>query len=106
MIRRPPRSTLFPYTTLFRSHSRRSGVRQVEVFKTVRNREAVLPIAVVFNVAEDSPQNAPRLLVGNETSVLVDQALRCQLSGATHLPERVDVEGLRLSKDRIGDQPI
>src|SRR5689334_23714732 len=24
MLRRPPRSTLFPYTTLFRSHSRRS----------------------------------------------------------------------------------
>src|SRR2546425_9751955 len=25
MIRRPPRSTLFPYTTLFRSHERRRG---------------------------------------------------------------------------------
>src|SRR2546430_4266777 len=25
MIRRPPRSTLFPYTTLFRSHCRASG---------------------------------------------------------------------------------
>src|SRR2546427_10524271 len=25
MIRRPPRSTLFPYTTLFRSHPPRSG---------------------------------------------------------------------------------
>src|SRR2546423_2569859 len=25
MIRRPPRSTLFPYTTLFRSHSRNCG---------------------------------------------------------------------------------
>src|SRR3712207_8494745 len=25
MIRRPPRSTLFPYTTLFRSHSRRAS---------------------------------------------------------------------------------
>src|SRR2546427_8294729 len=25
MIRRPPRSTLFPYTTLFRSHSTASG---------------------------------------------------------------------------------
>src|SRR5258708_13290582 len=25
MIRRPPRSTLFPYTTLFRSHSRESS---------------------------------------------------------------------------------
>src|SRR3712207_8920305 len=28
MIRRPPRSTLFPYTTLFRSHLRRHGPRQ------------------------------------------------------------------------------
>src|SRR5690242_21550083 len=27
MIRRPPRSTLFPYTTLFRSWSRRLGGR-------------------------------------------------------------------------------
>src|SRR5256885_7774187 len=27
MIRRPPRSTLFPYTTLFRSHDGRSGPR-------------------------------------------------------------------------------
>src|SRR5690242_21216171 len=26
MIRRPPRSTLFPYTTLFRSHHRRPDV--------------------------------------------------------------------------------
>src|SRR2546426_8658868 len=25
MIRRPPRSTLFPYTTLFRSHASRQG---------------------------------------------------------------------------------
>src|SRR3712207_7131278 len=29
MIRRPPRSTLFPYTTLFRSQGR--GIRAVEV---------------------------------------------------------------------------
>src|SRR2546430_5328812 len=27
MIRRPPRSTLFPYTTLFRSRRRRDGTR-------------------------------------------------------------------------------
>src|SRR2546426_9309055 len=27
MIRRPPRSTLFPYTTLFRSHRRSGGQR-------------------------------------------------------------------------------
>src|SRR5688572_31683220 len=29
MVRRPPRSTLFPYTTLFRSESRLSDVRAV-----------------------------------------------------------------------------
>src|SRR2546422_2427857 len=29
MIRRPPRSTLFPYTTLFRSHVR--GVRELDL---------------------------------------------------------------------------
>src|SRR2546425_3738213 len=28
MIRRPPRSTLFPYTTLFRSHQRQPPVRE------------------------------------------------------------------------------
>src|SRR6266571_6496577 len=28
MIRRPPRSTLFPYTTLFRSHERGRGLTQ------------------------------------------------------------------------------
>src|SRR2546430_8299860 len=30
MIRRPPRSTLFPYTTLFRSRSWRGGGREFE----------------------------------------------------------------------------
>src|SRR2546430_11857374 len=31
MIRRPPRSTLFPYTTLFRSPDHPRGVREQEV---------------------------------------------------------------------------
>src|SRR2546429_5739334 len=30
MIRRPPRSTLFPYTTLFRSQAVREGLTQAE----------------------------------------------------------------------------
>src|SRR2546427_12853330 len=34
MIRRPPRSTLFPYTTLFRSH--RGPVAEPEVHDTAR----------------------------------------------------------------------
>src|SRR3712207_8703320 len=32
MIRRPPRSTLFPYTTLFRSVTARTGPQNIEIF--------------------------------------------------------------------------
>src|SRR3712207_6863375 len=35
MIRRPPRSTLFPYTTLFRSSPRSASSRAVEAFSAV-----------------------------------------------------------------------
>src|SRR5256885_11011918 len=45
MIRRPPRSTLFPYTTLFRSYSRSqvtnsstSRLRHIQVGKRTLNR--------------------------------------------------------------------
>src|SRR5256885_10256978 len=43
MIRRPPRSTLFPYTTLFRSHasrerSREHGGPRFQSYETHRNR--------------------------------------------------------------------
>src|SRR5256885_6732880 len=33
MIRRPPRSTLFPYTTLFRSHFRADAVRGANILQ-------------------------------------------------------------------------
>src|SRR5256885_16538609 len=45
MIRRPPRSTLFPYTTLFRSHLQRRAiiyVRQSTFIQVVQNRESQL----------------------------------------------------------------
>src|SRR2546430_10155995 len=37
MIRRPPRSTLFPYTTLFRSAGRRCGSRPTWVARARRS---------------------------------------------------------------------
>src|SRR5574337_2169610 len=42
MIRRPPRSTLFPYTTLFRS---RFGVRHKERLKQLRKEVDVLTMS-------------------------------------------------------------
>src|SRR3712207_8755523 len=46
MIRRPPRSTLFPYTTLFRSHERTNergnAVELLQLDRLPRNRRVVL----------------------------------------------------------------
>src|SRR5258707_9670230 len=39
MIRRPPRSTLFPYTTLFRSHTFRRPARSVSPEAAARSRK-------------------------------------------------------------------
>src|SRR3712207_8004169 len=41
MIRRPPRSTLFPYTTLFRSHQQ--GEREVDREKAQPDAHRLLP---------------------------------------------------------------
>src|SRR5437899_10107485 len=43
MIRRPPRSTLFPYTTLFRSQE---GEPAAEIKEAVRRRRMVLEVGV------------------------------------------------------------
>src|SRR5438876_4736844 len=47
MIRRPPRSTLFPYTTLFRSPARdprqRHAIAQRRVLARLENQTALLP---------------------------------------------------------------
>src|SRR5438552_11265677 len=44
MIRRPPRSTLFPYTTLFRSHPRDFGEEDADLDE----REVPIPEDVLF----------------------------------------------------------
>src|SRR5258708_28698834 len=58
MIRRPPRSTLFPYTTLFRSHLidridplRRTGKRLRRVAFVARHRAGLL--RRLFELADD-----------------------------------------------------
>src|SRR2546427_9541850 len=38
MIRRPPRSTLFPYTTLFRSPAKRVARDEAQVFRCVSKK--------------------------------------------------------------------
>src|SRR3712207_7652820 len=55
MIRRPPRSTLFPYTTLFRSHHRGAGDNSSRRPDAVRNGVfgAFAPIDGLTHTTED-----------------------------------------------------
>src|SRR3712207_8173277 len=52
MIRRPPRSPLFPYTTLFRSHARAGHLVACEAPRHVAQ---VVPHGVVLTGAGDAP---------------------------------------------------
>src|SRR3712207_9099741 len=74
MIRRPPRSTLFPYTTLFRSHHERAihhkqrllGHRRVEPLRAGRVRRGEVERAeqvrqvLAVNEAVDGPPPGER----------------------------------------------
>src|SRR5947209_8607830 len=64
MIRRPPRSTLFPYTTLFRARPSQSPapLTRYNVGNCMKNW--ILPTGCVFLAALLSSQPAPREQVG------------------------------------------
>src|SRR2546428_10735145 len=75
MIRRPPRSTLFPYTTLFRSI-------------LVRKAEASLRIKYVRNGG--TSLDAPVWIVGADDCPGPDEAVDRHPDSLDHLPVRVD----------------
>ena len=64
MIRRPPRSTLFPYTTLFRSH---------EIVRQIRLRDLGGIIIIDFIDMED-PRNRRRVMQELERALRSDRA--------------------------------
>src|SRR5690349_24599028 len=79
MIRRPPRSTLFPYTTLFRSHGRVQLHRHVGVDaqarpRVDRQRVPALGIAVVAAELASRDRKSTRL---NSSHVEISYAVFC-----------------------------
>src|SRR2546427_6431110 len=99
MIRRPPRSTLFPYTTLFRSELLRTAP------EGERLREgALLVIAGRPNAGKSSVFNAP---LGTERAIVTELPGTTRDAVEAHavlegFPFRlVDTAGLRDSDDRI-----
>src|SRR3712207_9165032 len=91
MIRRPPRSTLFPYTTLFRSLLEAGAVEDGEA--AARGAHQPQPLEDVERVGDARPADAERgaeLVVGERELVLV------QAVAAHQQPSGEDRESTRL----------
>src|SRR3712207_4070279 len=75
MIRRPPRSTLFPYTTLFRSHTHWDHIQGIPFF------------APFFTPGQEWDLYAPRGLIGSLRETL------CGQMQSTYFPVSLDQLG-------------
>src|SRR5687768_18268651 len=88
MIRRPPRSTLFPYTTLFRS---RSGLQESDVHRVHWRERCRIPEWLVCRRGCDlgrRPNERQHRVAERVLQTLLDAAL-----------ERVDVVSARIEED-------
>src|SRR5258706_15040228 len=69
MIRRPPRSTLFPYTTLFRSDMAITTA-QGELLNSGRHDLGALSVMVVLTDAQSDPTNTrPNVITAASNAV-------------------------------------
>src|SRR3712207_7431391 len=87
MIRRPPRSTLFPYTTLFRSRSSDADDRQprliaVAEVEALADRVRPRPVALGHHVVDD----------GDEVSILRSEEHTSELQSRQYLVCRLLLE--------------
>src|SRR5690349_23412659 len=74
MIRRPPRSTLFPYTTLFRSGHQAHGALGSVVGRDVRRADQAVDRTQVDDAAAAAaPQVRDRVLHAEEHALHVDR---------------------------------
>jgi hypothetical protein len=63
----------------------------VEALQAVLRWQAVLPVAVILDEAENPAQRSVGPIVGDDGGVLVEQRFGSQLRLAAHLPEGADV---------------
>src|SRR5690554_7605026 len=100
MIRRPPRSTLFPYTTLFRSHGDKSQNIRLKILEDFKNKN--IDILVATDVASrgiDIPQ-LPFVInydIPNIPEIYVHRIGRTGRAGS----EGVDRKSTRLNSSHV-----
>src|SRR3712207_8948011 len=80
MIRRPPRSTLFPYTTLFRSQDLRVRLLDRKIVKSAVDFDSHKAVVSFGKGVKDSPEQNIKLRSEEHTSELQSrQYLVCRL---------------------------
>src|SRR2546430_14455735 len=98
MIRRPPRSTLFPYTTLFRSvvEPRQAELREsAEVIRA----EAMRAGRIVRTLLDFARQR-PRVRVAVDLAEIVDRVLSLQRSALKKARVRAEI-GRASCRERV-----
>src|SRR5256885_6830037 len=84
MIRRPPRSTLFPYTTLFRSLDYNTAISaMMEYLNTVREEGAATRAAIEPLIVMVADRKSTRL---NSSHLVISYAVFCLKKKNTHAP--------------------
>ena len=63
MIRRPPRSTLFPYTTLFRSREIRAETQKFAADKNIESRRKIHEDKIQYRRQQSHPQRTAGIMV-------------------------------------------
>src|SRR3989441_13060683 len=97
MIRRPPRSTLFPYTTLFRSLEFDWRARGKTVCVRLNGIDTHYMYRDVVDVVEQAGHKLDIVLVpkvGVPADVYLVDALLTQIEAARRIPHRIGIEVL------------
>src|SRR3712207_9032326 len=103
MIRRPPRSTLFPYTTLFRSRDPRPARK---LFQTRLGQEGVQRVAVNLQVRRAGPLVLQHDARRGEARLVFNEELPAEslaLELLRHLEEFVRLKN-RSEERRVGKE--
>src|SRR5258708_26924437 len=74
MIRRPPRSTLFPYTTLFRSYQQTGGVKGPVLFTSFDRHKPLARVLDDFGGMFQGDRKSTRL---NSSHQIISYAVFC-----------------------------
>src|SRR5258708_9968120 len=96
MIRRPPRSTLFPYTTLFRSTEKTENPRGQSVdFLFMAKFPGFSPKALAFLRRKARDRKSTRL---NSSHQIISYAVFCLKKKTTNIYGQLRLDGVNLTK--------